>query len=646
VYDALGNRERALELYRDALALAAKIFDKQGEANALLHMGRTLTALDRPAEARRSLTKALEIVRASNRDETSVQLALGNSYMRSKSFSSAAESYRHVLALTEKSGDAAPRAEAQLALARIEMRRGRLRQALASLQAAQSIVETLRVRIANPEVRASYLTSRQAHYDLTIDVLMQLGRERDALDVSERARSRALLDALMIARVGDGRADPALLVREEAVRQRLNGKASALIRLQPKQRDGSEGRELRREIDALLAQYQQVRGDVARTEDDVNGRALPAKDIRSLLDADTLLIEYALGESRSYMWVVSRDSLDAFTLPPKADLDRLARRVIDLIPQSHKRDAAVQAEIASRRLSDALLRPAAHLLGKRRLAVVADGALQFVSFAALSDPSTPSQPLLVNHEIVALPSASLIAPLRRNRGRAVPQKIVAVLADPVLERGGTREVSTDLLRSSSPFANAFVRLPHTREEARRIAALVPSDQRMVAVDYDASRAVATSGQLENFRIVHFATHGFVHGEHPELSGLVLSLYDENGRSQDGFLRLSDIYRMRLSADLVVLSACRTALGKEVGREGLIGLTRGFISAGAPRVVASLWDVRDRATAELMERFYTHMLRDRMRPAAALRAAQLALQNDPRRSAPFYWAAFQLQGDWK
>ena len=155
-----------------------------------------------------------------------------------------------------------------------------------------------------------------------------------------------------------------------------------------------------------------------------------------------------------------------------------------------------------------------------------------------------------------------------------------------------------------------------------------------------------SGDLGQYRIVHFATHGLINSQHPELSGVVLSLVDEQGRPQDGFLRLHDVYNLKLGADMVVLSACQTALGKEVKGEGLMGLTRGFMYAGAARVVASLWDVKDEATAELMKRFYQGMFRGGLRPSAALRAAQVEMWKEKRWEAPFYWAAFVLQGEWR
>ena len=191
----------------------------------------------------------------------------------------------------------------------------------------------------------------------------------------------------------------------------------------------------------------------------------------------------------------------------------------------------------------------------------------------------------------------------------------------------------------------FARLPHTRQEAKDILALTPKGTGRESLDFEASRATASSQDLSQYRIIHFATHALLNSQHPELSGVVLSLVDPEGRPQDGFLRLYEIYNLKLGADLVVLSACRTALGKEIKGEGLVGLTRGFMYAGAARVIASLWGVEDRTTAGLMKSFYSEMLLKRQRPAAALRTAQLHMLRE-KRLPPYFWAAFVLQGDWK
>jgi CHAT domain-containing protein len=212
-------------------------------------------------------------------------------------------------------------------------------------------------------------------------------------------------------------------------------------------------------------------------------------------------------------------------------------------------------------------------------------------------------------------------------------------ADQLLTRAASEAgVSGDGLR--------IPRLPGTRREAAAISALLPEAERKQALDFEASRMAATSDDLGQYRIIHFATHGLLNSQHPELSGIVLSLVDTQGQPQDGFLRLHEIYNLKLPVELVVLSACQTGLGQEIKGEGLVGLTRGFMYAGAARVLASLWKVDDRATAELMQRFYQGMVKDDLPPAAALRAAQIQLWQQPRWREPYYWASFVLQGEWK
>jgi CHAT domain-containing protein len=255
----------------------------------------------------------------------------------------------------------------------------------------------------------------------------------------------------------------------------------------------------------------------------------------------------------------------------------------------------------------------------------------------------------------------VVAVLRQETSNRAPaKKTLAVFADPVFTVDDPRVAAARENRPApAPIAQhanasrfvdgsgvALRRLRFSRQEAEEITRYANGSAKLQALDFAANRALATSAELSQYRIVHFATHGIINNDHPELSGIVLSLVDEKGRPQNGFLRLYDLYNLKLSADLVVLSACQTAFGKDVRGEGLISLTRGFMYAGTPRVVASLWQVDDRASAELMKRFYEGMLGRGLRPAAALRAAQVELLNDKRWSAPHYWAAFTIQGEWK
>jgi len=254
--------------------------------------------------------------------------------------------------------------------------------------------------------------------------------------------------------------------------------------------------------------------------------------------------------------------------------------------------------------------------------------------------------------------------LRRDtKDRPRAPKTIAVFADPVFGAQDPRigsiskntlvenpalEQAGDVKRSAEESGlNGFPRLRFSREEADQIMRLVPRSNNLEALDFAANKSTATSADLSQYRIVHFATHGLINNRHADLSGIVLSLVDQEGKPQNGFLRLYDIYNMNLSAELVVLSACQTALGKDIKGEGLVGLTRAFMYAGAPRIVASLWRTEDRATAVLMNRFYAHLLTGNgMSPAAALQKAQLSMWQDKRWNQPRYWAAFTLQGEWK
>jgi len=297
-----------------------------------------------------------------------------------------------------------------------------------------------------------------------------------------------------------------------------------------------------------------------------------------------------------------------------------------------------------------VLRPIIGSLRVRRLLVVSDGEFQYLPLAALPVPGS-AEPLIARYEIVGLPSAASAAVVRGQvAGRASAPRDVAVFADPVFAADDAR-VSRPAEPMSGAVGQAAVeaglpalpRLHFSRDEAEAIATLAPAGRVRKALDFDASRAEAKQPDLSQYRIVHFATHGLVNSRQPELSGIVLSLVDRAGRSQDGFLRLHEIYNLRLNADLVVLSGCQTALGQDVRSEGLVGLVRGFMYAGSPQVVASLWSVRDRATAEFMRVFYEGLLGRGLSPQAALRAAQLSMSKGARWNEPYFWAGFTVQG---
>lgn len=536
----------------------------------------------------------------------------------------------------------------------------RLDDAVSSIRKVIDSVEAMRGSIARADLRTSYLAAVRSYYDLYVDLQLQRGQPAEAFEISERARARALLEGLAesAAKIDKG-ADAALVARQRQIQRALNAKETYRADLALRQGEQSAAaRAVSAEVETLLEQWTAVRAQIRAASPSYAALQMPrpitvAELQRSLLDAGSAMIAFHLGESRSHAWVIDRDSVTVQALPPMKAIEPLARRYHEALsrevegltaPERDKVSAAARA--AGRSLAAIVWTPIEARVAGRRLLVIADRALHYVPFAAL--PAASGVPIIARHEVVNLPSASVLATLRGDSRPVSLNAATAVFADPVFSTNdprfaAARDASAPAQSRGSDGA-LYGRLRFSRREAEAIAERAPGS--FQALDFAASKSALVSRNLRQYRVLHFATHGSLNTEHPELSGLVFSLVDRAGRSVDGFLRLHEIYNLDLDADLVVLSACRTALGREVHGEGLIGLTRGFMYAGASRVVSSVWNVDDRASALLMSRFYDAMRTRKRTPAAALREAQLSLLNDPRWANPHYWAAFGLQGDWQ
>jgi CHAT domain-containing protein/tetratricopeptide (TPR) repeat protein len=697
VYNSIGEGRKALDYYGQSLALRRAVGDRRGEAYTLNNLGVVYEALGEKQKALDYFNQSLVLRRTvgDRSGEANTLTSLGVVYYSLGEWQKALDYYNQALPLSRAAGDRGWEATTLRHLARLERDRGNLAAARKLMSDALPLVESLRAKVAVQELRASFFSTVRDHYELYIDILMRshksepsAGHAAQALQISERARARSLLELLAEAGTDIRQGvDPQLAEREHSLRQRLNSKLEYQIRLLSTKHTPEQAAAVAAAIPALTAELEEVQGYIRTASPVYAALTLPQPSTLSeiqqrVLDPETLLLEYALGEERSYLWLVSQTSLSSFILPKRAEIEAAAVALTRLLSEGSTPEEFDRQAIAMSRM---LLAPVASHLGRKRLVIVAEGALQYVPFAALPRPPTPGRataptPLVATHEIVSLPSASTLISLRRQvAGRRPPAKRLAVFADPVFTRDDARIKSRTATAhtSSEPPAKGeaqpaaetarqenaraveaahslglkragidLPRLPFSRHEAERLLSLVPRREALAALDFKASQATAISPELRDYRIVHFATHGYLNTERPELSGLVLSLVDERGEPQDGFLSLSEIYNLRLSAELVVLSACQTGLGKQVQGEGLVGLTRGFMYAGVPRVVASLWAVQDRATAEMMGRLYEAMLQRGARPAAALRAAQLAMQREERWSAPHLWAGFIIQGEWR
>jgi CHAT domain-containing protein len=642
---ALKNYHALLPLYQAELRLARQAGDPILVAASLVDIAGAAEAEKRYANAETFYRSALEAYRAADdiSGEGHILAMLGRLQAKQGLYSQAIASLEQANALKEKTSEVEDIARIQYELSLVYRRLDRLEDARSAIEKTIEIIEKQRVAISHFDSRASYFAAVHRYYSLYVQILMLLDRKNPghgfaemAFDASEKSKVRSLLDLL----TASSQDAPC----EELLQRQLESSRTA---------------------DA---------GPVASPSP---APTLALKEVQAEIEDDgAILLEYALGDENSYVWAIDQHQITSYELPQSGRIRKLVERLREALVTPQLKDGESAAEYQARvrkidqtyqadaqELSRLLLGPVA--LGQaKRLLIVPDGSLQYIPFAALPFPGM-NQDFLVNHfEVDVLPSASVLGILRKTTAsRTTPTATAAIFADPIFELDDPRitgsKVSPEKHAGERPIAlnqairdmggsGYIVRLPASRDEANTIAAILRSrDPKTVyvALDFDASRDKVLSEGLLRYRLLHFATHGIVDARHPEMSGLILSLIDRRGKKQDGYLRLGDIYKLKLSADLVVLSSCSSALGKDLESEGIIGLPRGFLYAGAKSVIASLWKVNDAATAKLMSSLYARIRRGET-PSSALRGAQLEMLHDQQWSKPYYWAGFVLQGEYR
>lgn len=674
-YHLMGDDPQALTYLRQALDGVAK--DSLEAAQTFQRLGEIYIAAGEYADALQYLQSALDIyTRAGNPMEAAQVRALtGQAYQRQGKAERARGYYLSALEAFRALSDHVNESATLFALGTLELGQNNLGAAEESLRQSVEVTEGIRRVSTSRDLTAAFSASVHARYEAYVECLMReratapaRGLDALAFETSELARARSLAEMLL----GRGASlaqglDPELAAREKSLRQSLRVKEDARVMLLGGAYRKEEFEALEAELARLSSEYEQVNEAIRARYPAYQQITRPAAwDLRRvqeqvIADEQTVLLEYSLGSERSYLWAVTRDGFKSYELPARAQVNEAAERVYDLLATPPGAQTEAELDAATRELSRMVLAPVAAELDKRRVIVVADGALDFIPFQVLPAPSS-GEPLVADCEVVGAPSATILGELRQETARRPPAaNLLAAFGDPVFasnyaqrkEPGGGRvlalqagpaardmEVPRDELDPSrvEPLFYARRELENLRDVAAGDAS--------VAEDFDATRARLLGADLTRYSILHFATHGFLDPTRPENSSLVLSTVDRDGRPLDGLVRLQDVYALRAPVDLVVLSACRTALGKEVRGEGLIGLTRGFMYAGASSVVASLWKVNDEATSELMRLFYANMLRRGMTPSAALREAQNSIRQQPQWRSPYYWAAFTLQGEYR
>jgi CHAT domain-containing protein len=644
------NDTSSPELYVRGLALAQTTHNQALLATALVGTGDVDFREHRFTQARATYRKSLDAARGA-KNPFEVALALGRLARGAAAEGDLDEAlglYAQALALEEQAGAVEDVARSQYLSARIYLAKREPRKALAEIEKTIAIVEQQRLRIAKFESRAQYFAWVHEYYALYIRVLMALSRiepDRDyvrrAVEASERSKVRALIDELTNAPQAVNCDEPPVetmqqdadtpQAKEEIVR--LNESANS---------------------ESVLLSMEQIQTETQENE--------------------AALVEFALGEEHSFAWLLDGGRISAFELPGGAEIDRRVeklRRALEPIelqigesPEEFLKRREVQSHTEQKQLRELgqMLFGAMPLPTSKRLIIVPDGALQYIPFAAL-ETSAGTQ-LVQRYELAMLPSASMLAALRKSTsGRAGPEDNVTVIADPLYElpsvkgKSGQSDMdarasrvtlrSAELTRALSDLheTSSIPNLPGSRLEALSIQRILGPSRTRLALGYEANRDAVMGGMLARARVVHFATHGLLDARRPENSGLILALFNSRGQAQDGYLRVSDIHGLKLSADLVVLSSCESALGKDMGSEGIIGLPRAFLYAGAKRVIASLWKVDDEAAAVLMAYFYEE-LKEGMSPTAALNRSQLKLRQYPKFHDPYFWSAFFLEGEYR
>lgn len=700
----------ALEWFNKELSMEQAEGELRNKAYTLKRLGLAQNALGEWTKAYEYYNQSLALHRevGNQLEVVAVLNLIGSLRERSGDNQAALACYSQALPLSQTIAYRSEEISILSNIARVQRNLGNLSQARANAENAIRLIESIRQQAGGRQLRTSYFATVQQSYSIYVDLLMRqhklepsAGLDALALQASERYRARSMLDSLAEARAEIRKGiSPDLLKRERELQRLLNFKAERQMMMLSSSGKKEDTEAIARELRALEIEYERLQEQIRESAPGYAALTQPqpvtCQEIQKrLLDDQTLLLIYSLGDEHSYLWAVTASELRSYELPPRAVIEAKAREVYNLMTarqrfdrknfeqfQRQVRQADEQYWPQAEALSQAILGPVATQLGNKRLLIVSEGALQFLPFGALPEPGIKKQPgarpavtsstspvarqpLLVNHEIVYLPSVSVLAAVRRDlaerEAASKPSKTLAVLADPIFTRKDSRltegsngtavQPMDDLDRAlkelrASNAEGMLERLKGAADEAADIASFVEPDSRLTATGAAANLELVKGAGLGQYRFIHFATHGLLNDEHPELSGLVFSLFDSKGAGQEGFLRMHEIYNLKLAAEMVVLSSCEGSIGKEVRGEGLMALTRGFFYAGASRVTASLWKADDAATPVLMRGFYRNLLKENRPPADALRKAQIAMWDRSQWQAPYFWAGFVLQGEYK
>ena len=682
-----GKEEKANLYYKEIKTLSRKLNDDfyLGYTNIIL--GNEKLKKNEPTAAIKYFNSALETYKKYNNEQgiALIYERLGEAFESVGSFEISRENFELARQLNAENKDKFNESKTLFNLAKLHLRKNNLSEAADLIKQSVEITENLYFDIAHSNLSRSYLSGVYERYGLYINLLMNYKEESnrnfslEALRVNEKSRSRFLLENIKLAKADFTKdADPVLLEKEKEIHLLYNFKVDELSNLLSTNANNPEIKKLTTEISLLENQLEEIKAVLKENSPIYSAIKNPEPfDLenfqQNIIDEDSVLLEFSLGEKESYLWLISKNEFSSVTLPSRKILESHIERIHEIfesrqplpnedVADYQKRTADNESiynqEISS--LSRDILGKITESIANKRLLIVPDGKIAMLPFAALIHPQT-NEILIKHNEIIFQPSAAFLSfSSTFETTRPLPEKDLLVFADPVFSEDDSRLETQNTEKAFFPNIlnlnfrdfrlmdenGKIPRLFASLQEAESIAKIVNTSQTEIISGFEVNREKILSSDISQYKIVHFTTHGLVDVKRPEVSGIVLSQYDVNGNKQDGFLRLQDIYSLNLQTGLVALSSCQSGVGKEIKGEGLMSINNAFLQAGAESVLSSYWKVDDYATAELMKIFYRELMENNLPPSQALRQAQIQMSSHPQFSSPFYWAAFTVHGEFR
>jgi CHAT domain-containing protein len=679
--------DKAKQTYEFLAALSAKIDDKFRLASIKEGLGNVEYRKNKFDAAIKSYLEALNIYKNIGVKLPGIENLLGNAYKQNRDYQTARNYYNSALRTTRQTKDFLQLSNTLFNLASLDVIENNTDQALINIKESIDLTENLYSDVSNANLKRAYLSTVFDRYELYINLLMKMQRKLPdehyalrALQAAEKSRARSMLEKLSLSEANFNKdADPETVKRENEIRILLNIKADKLTDLLSQNTVKDEIEKISTEIKELEHELEEIKANLKKSSPFYSAIKNPATfDAGELqnevLDENSLLLEFFFGEEESYLWLVSKNEVVSYVLPPRQQIESQVENLLKLLSSREmgkdekvedyqKRIARAESDYwrDARNLSNELFGQIAGKITNKRLIIVPDGKLHYFPVFALPLPySDLNEPILLTNETIYGPSAQMLSLLTKSSNQmSQPAKNLLIFSDPVFsgedprisaaDKSSEKATTETALTGSFRFAeslNALPRLTASRDESDAIINIVGSSKADVFTGFSANRERLLNAEVSNYKIIHFATHGLVNEERSELSGIVLSGFDETGNKINQLVRLQDIYGLNLSSDLVVLSACNTSIGKEIKGEGLMSLNNAFLQSGAKSVISSFWKVDDYATLELMKNFYAGVVDETNTPSEALRQAQLKMMQNPRYSSPFYWASFNFQGNYR